>query len=384
MINEIIEEEDEEKHNINKGNDIKKENIEKNNNEKGRKIIDNNSSPIKNIKKFSEYNLTSANKKNSKNQSNLIWNNSPFNKKINTYENIFYKKTFDKYIPLRDKLITQKKNSNGGIILPDLKNTNNSNNVSNNYNNVNLKKSFNLQKMNVRSLSTDKTKIQQKTNINSTDETSAFTHSSKKNFTPAVIANQNYTEDISNIRMGLLSAGSSSNNNIIIPMIPIRRPASNFNFGAGQLWNNFENNKNNTNNNNNIENKNTKDEDKINNNKKENENHNKMEYNNININNAYSRNKSQDMKKPIEMFPNNIYLGMDKIITKLHKIKIEKGMMNSGIMNSLNKKISNDYQTQIEQFKKNHLPRMFNNQNNNNKNIKTINFKNNNTKDNNK
>ena len=59
-------------------------------------------------------------------------------------------------------------------------------------------------------------------------------------------------------------------------------------------------------------------------------------------------------------------------------------MMNSGIMNSLNKKISNDYQSQIEQFKKSHLPRMFNNQNNNNKNIKTMNFKNNNTKDNNK
>ena len=42
--------------------------------------------------------------------------------------------------------------------------------------------------------------------------------------------------------MGLLSAGSSPNNDIIIPIIPMRRPVSNFNFGGGQLWNNLENN----------------------------------------------------------------------------------------------------------------------------------------------
>lgn len=56
---------------------------------------------------------------------------------------------------------------------------------------------------------------------------------------------------------------------------------------------------------------------------------------------------------------------MDKMITKLHKIKIEKGMMNSGIVNSLNKKFNRDYQCQIEQFKKGHLPMVFDNQNNN-------------------
>ena len=56
---------------------------------------------------------------------------------------------------------------------------------------------------------------------------------------------------------------------------------------------------------------------------------------------------------------------MDKMITKLHKIKIEKGMMNLNIVNSLNKKFNNDYQNQIEQFKKSHLPMMFNSQTNN-------------------
>ena len=78
------------------------------------------------------------------------------------------------------------------------------------------------------------------------------------------------------------------------------------------------------------------------------------------------------MKHQLEVCPlknniNNLYL--DKMINKLHKIKIEKGMMNSDIMNSLNEKFNNDYQSQIEQFKKSHLPMMFNNQNNKFKNM---------------
>ena len=90
-------------------------------------------------------------------------------------------------------------------------------------------------------------------------------------------------------------------------------------------------------------------------------------------NNSVTKNKnlkSQDIKKPYNAFSekndiNNLYIGMDKMITKLHKIKIEKGMMNSGIVNSLNKNFNHDYQNQIEQFKKSHLPMMFNNQVNN-------------------
>ena len=53
--------------------------------------------------------------------------------------------------------------------------------------------------------------------------------------------------------------------------------------------------------------------------------------------------------------------------------------MNSGIVNSLNKKFNNDYQNQIEQFKKSHLPMMFNNPNNN-KGSKNMLFNNNNDK----
>ena len=266
--------------------------------------------------------------------------------------------------------------------------------------------------MNLRSISTDKAKMQQNININSmTNDTSAFTNSSKKYYSPIGIGNQNYTEDLSKFRMGLLSAGSSSNNNIIIPMISMRRPVSNFNFGGGQLWN-FENTNKSINNKNNLEKAIINDEDKnvninmnVNNNIKNDEdiildaefskkklninlNSSKKNYNIYNkpkLNNN-SRNKSfksQDLKKQYDSFPinndyNNIYIGMDKMISKLHKIKIEKGMMNTGILNSLNKKFNNDYQNQIQQFKKSHLPMMFNNQNS--KTSKTINIGNNNDK----
>ena len=292
-----------------------------------------------------------------------------------------------------------------------MKNISNSSNNFNNFKNfesLNINKPFNSQKINLRSISTDKAKIQQNININSiTNDTSAFTHSSKKYFSPPGIGNKNYTEDLSKFRMGLLSAGSTSNNNIIIPMIPIRRPVSNFNFGGGQLWNNIENNNKNINNKNFMEKGIIIDENKnINNNLKQSEdekafdvefnkdelnmnlNNSKKNYNIYNKSNNITRNKSlknPDMKKQYELFPmksdiSNLYIGMDKMITKLHKIKIEKGMMNTGIMNSLNKKFNNEYQNQIEQFKKNHLPMMFNIQNNN-KTTKNVNLNNDNNSD---
>ena len=292
----------------------------------------------------------------------LIWSNSQVNKK--TYENLFYKKTFDKYVPVREQLIGEKRNSN---IMPEL-NTQQS-----------LKASI-TNRNNLRSKSIEKVNIQKakntyiNNNINSTNDTSAFTHSSKKYFSPRAIYTQNYTEDLSKFRIGLLSAGSSCNNNVIIPMIPFRRPVSNFNFGVGQLWNNFEN-KNNIKENdeeeneekNNIKEKENKNENR--NDKEINKDNSKNNYNIYNKMNSGITNNKQEMKKRLELFQskkdiNNLYIGLDKMITKLHKIKIEKGMMNSGIVNSLNKKFSRDYQNQIEQFKKSHLPMMFDNNQN--------------------
>ena len=391
---------------MNKENEIKKDiKVNSKINDKVKIIISKNNEEnnIQNDENNNYLNNKNEDNFKNKNKNNLVWNSSPFNKKINTYENLFNKKSTDKYITIRDKLISDNKN---GIFLPDLKNINNSNNNFKNFESLNIKKPFsNSKKMNLRSISTDKAKFQQNININSmTNDTSAFTNSSKKYYSPIGIGNQNYTEDLSKFRMGLLSAGSSSNNNIIIPMIPMRRPVSNFNFGGGQLWN-FENTTKNINNKNSIDKAVAFDEEKnknINNNLKKEEEEiifnsefNKQELN-INTNNSKknyniynkgkpnnSRNKSfksQDMKKQYEPFPmkndiNNIYIGMDKMISKLHKIKIEKGMMNSGILNSLNKKFNSDYQNQIEQFKKSHLPMMFNNLNT--KTSKTISISNN-------
>ena len=343
FINEIIEEEDEDKNK-------EKEKKERKKNGRGKRLNENIYPEEKIAKPV------------------LIWSNSQFNTK--TYENIIYKKTYDEYVPIHEKLINDKRKSEPKGILTDFQ--------VQSYNTRDIKTSM-TSKNNIRSKSIDKkiSQINKNTNlnnninnINSTNDTSDFTHSSKKYSSPRVIYTQNYTEDLSKFRMGLLSAGYSCNNNIIIPMMPFRRPVSNFNFGAGQLWNNFE--KGNTNNNKeNTEEKNEIKENKENDNDN-NENNNKKNYFIYDKVSSATRNnkpfRHTEMKKRLELFQskkdiNNLYIGMDKMITKLHKIKIEKGMMNSGIVNSLNKKFNRDYQNQIEQFKKSHLPMMFDNQN---------------------
>ena len=373
FINEVIEEEDEDKN--------KEKNKNGNNTDKYNKNMNKNNKQNENI--YSDER---------KHKPVLIWSNSHFNKK--TYENLFYKQTFDKYVPIREQLINNENTNTNGVV-PDHNNKNN--NLDKNSNTKEIKTSI-VSKNNLRSKSMDKTNPQSQqnknknnnidnninnniNNINSTNDTSAFTHSSKKYFTPRAIYTQNYTEDLSKFRMGLLSAGSSCNNNVIIPIMPFRRPVSNFNFGAGNLLNNFENS--NFNKKEKQEEKNEeKEKDKMN--KEKNNEINKKEINtditnlkrNYNIynkvNSATRNNKPfihSELKKRLELFQskndiNNLYIGMDKMITKLHKIKIEKGMMNSGIVNSLNKKFNRDYQNQIEQFKKSHLPMMFDNQSN--------------------
>ena len=343
FINEIIEEEDEDKNK-------EKEKKERKKNGRGKRLNENIYPEEKIAKPV------------------LIWSNSQFNTK--TYENIIYKKTYDEYVPIHEKLINDKRKSEPKGILTDFQ--------MQSYNTRDIK-TLMTSKNNMRRKSIDKkiSQINKNTNlnnninnINSTNDTSDFTHSSKKYSSPRVIYTQNYTEDLSKFRMGLLSAGYSCNNNIIIPMMPFRRPVSNFNFGAGQLWNNFE--KGNTNKNKeNTEEKNEIKENKENDNDN-NENNNKKNYFIYDKVSSATRNnkpfRHTEMKKRLELFQskkdiNNLYIGMDKMITKLHKIKIEKGMMNSGIVNSLNKKFNRDYQNQIEQFKKSHLPMMFDNQN---------------------
>ena len=243
---------------------------------------------------------------------------------------------------------------------------NNRMNLNNKFHTIAVKTPKVLYKVKMRSSSSDKINNNKYANLNSiTNDTSAYTNSLKKSI-PYKNGFQNRTEDTSKFRTGLLSAGSSSNNNVIIPLIPMRRPNSNFIFGGEQLWNNFENGVIND-----IDkNKNINSDKKLEffsekkdvNIKKSNNNINNMNkisnYQMYNKFNMSRNNKSQDNKKKYNTFMGMI--GGEKLINKFHKIKIEKGMMNSGIVSSLNKKLMGEYHSRIKQFKNSYLPRVFN------------------------
>ena len=145
-----------------------------------------------------------------------------------------------------------------------------------------------------------------------TQATTYITYSTKK-FSSSKINNiKSMNGDLTQYGMGLISAGSTTNNNIIIPILTKSRPESNFNCGGGIIKNfneNFENNGKN----------NTIDRDK-------------------NIQHKKSRNikknfKSQEVQKRINSSMKNkeiykVFLGIQKIMPNFHKIKIEKGMAN--------------------------------------------------------
>ena len=146
-----------------------------------------------------------------------------------------------------------------------------------------------------------------------TQATTLITYSTKK-FSNSKINNiKSMNTDLTQFGMGLISAGSTTNNNIIIPILTKTRPESNFNCGGGILKNfneDFENNgKNRT-----IE-------------------------SNKNIRQNKSRNfrkkicRSQEANKRINASMKNkelcsIFPDIQKIIPNFHKIKIEKGMTN--------------------------------------------------------
>ena len=156
---------------------------------------------------------------------------------------------------------------------------------------------------------------------NETPSTSAYTNSTKNNLRN----DHNLTEQISKFRIGLFSANSSSNN-AIIPILPIKRPVSNFNFGGNQLWEKDDSNKDNKifNNNNEI---------LI---EKEIEPNKEPKMKNINLNKYFDKNKTRDIFKStdskykstsfnnrFEQISNNINLK-----SKMTKLTKEKGQDN--------------------------------------------------------
>jgi hypothetical protein len=146
-----------------------------------------------------------------------------------------------------------------------------------------------------------------------TQATTLITYSTKK-FTSSKLNNmKSMNNDLTQFGMGLISAGSTTNNNIIIPILTKTRPESNFNCGGGILKNfneNFENNGKTK----------TMESDK-------------------NLNHNKSRNfrkkicKSQEVQKRINSSMKNkeiyrVFPNFQRIMPTFHKIKIEKGMTN--------------------------------------------------------
>ena len=156
---------------------------------------------------------------------------------------------------------------------------------------------------------------------NETPSTSAYTNSTKNNLRN----DHNLTEQVTKFRIGLFSANSSSNN-AIIPILPIKRPVSNFNFGGNQLWEKDDSNKDNK---------------KFNNNneiliEKEIEPNKEPKMKNINLNKYFEKNKTRDIFKStdskykstsfnnrFEQISNNINLK-----SKMTKLTKEKGQDN--------------------------------------------------------
>ena len=228
----------------------------------------------------------------------------------------------------------------------------------------------------------------QKINIKNDDTpSSGSTLAYSKKYNSNSINNQNMTEDHNNkFRMGLLSAfpNSNNNNNIIIPLLPIQRPLSNFNLGGGQLWENIDN-----------INKNTINSIKIEQNSKHTNINKKIINNNINIidknricnDMRHKIGTAPSQKREFNYFSNNdkeknminknysnIFNNISTYGPKFHQIKIDKSLMNNKLSDSLNKNIFLNYMS-LEQNK---LPKIKNNHYNEIK--KLSNLRNNSTK----
>jgi hypothetical protein len=317
ILNEIIEEEDEEKSNQKKDNNNC-----------------HNSKKINNIQVIKDENNEYFNDKEKK-----------INKINHKHKSISASKDNKNYkmqIPSYEKLnfIMNEKELNKDKDTLDIKNENNTK-----LHLPSLSKNINF--------SLEKNKFMR----NDSPSTSAFTNSNKKN----LINGHNFTDEISQYRMGLLSANSSSNNNSIIPMLPIKRPISNFNFGGNPLWeiNNQNNiNQNDLNNNNKINSNNHNNEIKIG---KSNINKapiviNELSQRNEANNFSKTSNKKENIFKSLEFkkflssskYNNNLdnlenHINNNNnnvIVPKLNQIKIEKGLMNNRLANIFNKQLS--------------------------------------------
>ena len=207
-----------------------------------------------------------------------------------------------------------------------------------------------------------------------TPSTSEITHDSNKR-----LFNLNNTIELSKDKTNILSAKNSNiifqnaNNNIIIPMIPLKRPSSNFNIGEIELnnRNNIINRNNNNNNNNYNNNYNNNNNNIFDNNQRIKERikiysaphpniNTDKKFDNI-INNKDGRNKNFGNIIFNDKY-NNRDFSIGKFPNKLHRIKIEKGMISSKIIDWNYKNIS--IRNNNLNYENSKIKNMFNNNSN--------------------
>ena len=299
-MNEIIEEVDEDKNN-NNTNQIKngKCNKQENNNN-----LKENNINIKTIKEIEEKEMKKRFKKS--NKFNLMYKSIAFSKEKNKNKIDFNENENYNYINKENEFQNK---SNNNLVINGVKSNSKIDNIS----------KINLPLLYIPS----KNKLLNNIN-NETPSTSAYTNSTKNNLRN----DHNLTEQVTKFRIGLFSANSSSNN-AIIPILPIKRPVSNFNFGGNQLWEKDDTNKDNKifNNNNEI---------LI---EKEIEPNKEPKMKNINLNKYFDKNKTRDIFKStdskykstsfnnrFEQISNNINLKSK--MTKLTKEKRQDNFFN--------------------------------------------------------
>lgn len=198
------------------------------------------------------------------------------------------------------------------------------------------------------------TSYNQKNNIknyNFNDEIpSGSTMAFSKKFNSNSINSHNLTEKQNNkLRIGLLSAYSNSSNNIIIPILPLQRPLSNFNLGVGQMIDNIDNG--NINKNTFIKIKNSQKNQKVNINQRTIKN-NVIERKNEDMRNqirtapgmkrVINRSNFEGKEKKFWNISNNNFL-MSNYAPKFHHIKIDKSLMNNKLADTLKKNIILNY-----------------------------------------
>lgn len=278
---------------MNKKNDMAKNNL--------LSIINNNNPDKKLILLFD------SKKKNTNDKISISkWNHSSNTKNFET--DIFNKFSKDSYM---NQKIFKESNIEKHLHLPNIKS-------QNLYERKNASNKMSLEPMNdlknINFLSNKLINMNSNNYINdNTQATTLITYSTKK-FTSSKLNNmKSMNNDLTQFGMGLISAGSTTNNNIIIPILTKTRPESNFNCGGGILKNfneNFENNGKTK----------TMESDK-------NLNHNKSR----NFRKKFC--KSQEVQKRINASMKNkeiyrVFPNFQRIMPTFHKIKIEKGMTN--------------------------------------------------------